>query len=119
MRERKKWFEGHPDIDQGQRLKWGSRAQIDGMLSKYAQADSTGKEEAHQKLVKMWKAKGLTTSAYEEISALDGFRQAFKAAGGQGKRKRSHGGGGRAPARGRGRAPMRGRGASRVKRQKY
>ena len=82
-------------------------------------SDSTGKEEAHQKLVDMWKEEGLHAAAYDEISALDGFRQAFKAAGGRGKRKRSQGGGGRAPARGRGRAPMRGRGASRVKRQKY
>ena len=119
LRARKKWFEANPEIDLGRRVKWGNRAQIDDMLSKYARADSTGKEEAHQKLVDMWKEEGLHAAAYDEISALDGFRQAFKAAGGRGKRKRSQGGGGRAPARGRGRAPMRGRGASRVKRQKY
>ena len=115
----KKWFEGNPDIDRGKALPWGNSTEVDAMLRTYAGSDDDKKKEAHDMLVKMWKSGGLHADAYSTISEVDGFKQAFKAAGSRGKRKRSQGGGGRAPARGRGRAPMRGRGASRVKRQKY
>ena len=118
-KQTEKWFEGNPDIDRGEALPWGNSAEVDAMLRTYAGSDDDKKKEAHDMLVKMWKSGGLHADAYSTISEVDGFKQAFKAAGSRGKRKRSQGGGGRAPARGRGRAPMRGRGASRVKRQKY